>query len=195
MHVYMCTDNVCTWSRAHMQLPGMPSQAKTKLRGTKHEISPPLLSIECIRYLHSTLPFKPVVPSNSNVSHISILFPGIFFFLIKFGISNITLESSDPSRNSKQTRKKMARIFLQLFGRLTIRQWQFFSGRNWLSKLCKSPPQKLQCREAWQRRKLQIFKLQKGCMSALESTMPLVGRQQVSSYTRAFKPSGYLPTH
>ena len=79
MHVYMCTDNVCTWSRAHMQLPGMPSQAKTKLRGTKHEISPPLLSIECIRYLHSTLPFKPVVLSNSNVSHISILFPGIFF--------------------------------------------------------------------------------------------------------------------
>ena len=82
MHVYMCTDNVFTWSRrstASCFLPGMPSQAKTKLRGTKHEISPPLLSIECIRYLHSTLPFKPVVPSNSNVSHISILFPGIFF--------------------------------------------------------------------------------------------------------------------
>ena len=86
IHTCMCTCAQITYAHgparictASCFLPGMPSPAKTKLRGTKHEISPPLLSIECIRYLHSTLPFKPVVLSNSNVSHISILFPGIFF--------------------------------------------------------------------------------------------------------------------
>ena len=81
----MCTCARITYSRGPAEAQPVvfcqvcPPKQKQNSAALSTRFPPPPLSIECIRYLHSTLPFKPVVLSNYNVSHISILFPGIFF--------------------------------------------------------------------------------------------------------------------